>query len=479
MSSVHDLPQATPESQGIRSSAILAFLQAVNQQAHDLHSFMLLRHGRRIAEGWWAPYRAADPHMLFSLSKSFTSTAIGLAIAEGRLSVSDPVMSFFPDDAPADVSPYLRAMQVRHLLTMTTGQAAEAFGVIRTAETNWVRAFLRTPVCHEPGSCFLYNSGATYMLSAILRHVTGTGLLEYLQPRLLGPLGISGATWETCPRGIEVGGWGLRITTADIARFGQLYLQKGLWKGRQLVPVEWVAQATKAQYAASQGGSPEWQQGYGYQFWRCRYGTYRGDGAFGQYCLVLPDQDAVIAITAGLGDMQRPLDLIWQHLLPAFGKAALPANPAGHAALADALTRLTLEPVGGPLSNATAEKVHGKCYSLTDPKGQAISVRFNFAGDGTTVKVRHDAHEFTWVCGHGNWIQGSADWDGAPRSPCAASAAWLDENTWQAKLYYDQTPFLLTITCRFNGAQLTMERRWNVSFGPVELPLLVGQAGSN
>ncbi|MBW7461807.1 serine hydrolase, partial [Paenibacillus sepulcri] len=152
---------------------------------------------------------------------------------------------------------------------------------------------LAAPVEHEPGTHFVYNSGATYMLSAILQKVTGQTLLEYLQPRLIEPLGIKGAAWDVCPRGINVGGWGLNVTTEDIARFGQLYLQKGMWNGQRLLTEEWIAEATSSQISNGDGGVNDWAQGYGYQFWRCRHGVYRGDGAFGQFCIVMPEQDAV------------------------------------------------------------------------------------------------------------------------------------------------------------------------------------------
>src|SRR4051794_1553355 len=198
MSSDSQLPYATPESQGVASSAILAFVEAAEREIDALHSFMLLRHGHVLAEGWWAPYEAERPHMLFSLSKSFTSSAIGLAVAEGRLSVDDRVLSFFPDDAPAEPGENLAAMRVHDLLSMSTGHAVDTTPFMRQDPgSNWAKAFLARPVEHTPGTHFVYNSGATYMLSAIIQQLTGMTLLEYLRPRLLTPLGIEQATWET------------------------------------------------------------------------------------------------------------------------------------------------------------------------------------------------------------------------------------------------------------------------------------------
>ena len=313
------LPRTSPERQGIASSAILRFVEALESQIHEIHSFMLLRHGSVVAEGWWSPYGREYPHMLFSLSKSFTSTAVGLALSEGRFSIDDPVLSFFPDETPAEVSDLLAAMRVRHLLTMSTGQAADTWSsMVDRADGNWIKGFFEIPVVNEPGSQFVYNNGASYMLSAIVQKTTGMTVREYLEARLFEPLGIENATWQESPQGITAGGIGLSTRTEDVARFGQLYLQKGLWQGRQLLPEAWVEEATACQISNGPGIEIDWSQGYGYQFWRSRHNTYRGDGVFGQWCIVMPEQDAVLAITSGLDifDSQQPLNLVWEMLLP-------------------------------------------------------------------------------------------------------------------------------------------------------------------
>jgi len=345
----NNLVHSTAEAQGMASSAILAFVEAVDKDIDSLHSFMLLRHGAVVAQGWWAPYAPEHPHMLFSLSKSFTSTAVGLAVAEGHLTVDDPVLSFFPEDAPRKVSRHLAAMQVRHLLAMCTGHAQDTTEYLfRRRDGNWVKAFLARPVIYKPGTHFLYNTGATYMLSAIVQKLTGMTVLDYLGERIFAPLGIEGATWETCPRGINTGGFGLSVKTEDIAKLGQLYLQKGLWDGQRLLPEAWVDEATAAHIDNAPNDNPDWAQGYGYQFWRCRpKNVYRGDGAFGQYCIVMPDQDAVMAITGGVGNMQAVLDLVWKHLLPAMQSTPLSANTAAQAALEQKLASLAMTPQQG------------------------------------------------------------------------------------------------------------------------------------
>src|SRR5258705_4559133 len=203
----YELPRTSPEHRGITSSAILQFVEALERQIHEMHSFMLLRHGSVVAEGWWSPYSAVSPHVLFSVSKSFTSTAVGLAVAEGYFSIDDPVLSFFPDEMPTEASDLLAAMRVRHLLTMTSGQAIDTWGfMVDRPDGNWIKGFFTVPVVHEPGTQFVYNTGATYMLSAIVQKTTGMKIVDYLQPRLIEPLGIRNASWHESPQGITAVG---------------------------------------------------------------------------------------------------------------------------------------------------------------------------------------------------------------------------------------------------------------------------------
>ena len=331
------LPRSSPEAQGVSSAAIRAFVEAADKDITTMHSFMLVRHGHVVAEGWWKPQSHETQHVMFSLSKSFMSTGVGLAIGEGKLSLDDPVLKFFPDDVPANPSDNLKAMRVRDLLTMSTGH--DTVPNFKKKDITWVKAFLAHPVPHKPGTHFLYNFGASYMLSAIVQKVSGQRLVDYLRPRLFEPLGIENATWETSPQGIDIGGSGLRIRTEDIARFGQLYLQKGKWNGKEFLPAAWVETAT-AKHVASKGGGPDWKEGYGFQFWRCRHNAYRGDGASGQFCIVLPEHDAVVAMTADNRDMQKQLNVVWDKLLPAFHAAALAENQAEHQRLEQTLAGL-------------------------------------------------------------------------------------------------------------------------------------------
>ncbi|WP_145030121.1 serine hydrolase domain-containing protein [Caulifigura coniformis] len=331
------LPRSSPEAQGMNSAVVRQFIEKAHQKVDTLHSVMIVRHGQVVAEGWWAPEAADKRHVMHSLSKSFTSTAVGLAIAEGKLDLFDPVLKFFPEEAPEKPSENLKKMRVRDLLTMATGHDTQPK---RDADTNWVKEFLAHPVPYKPGTHFMYNSMGTYMASAIVQKVTGQTVLDYLTPRLFEPLGIENPEWEMSPQGVSVGGWGLWIRTEDIAKFGQLYLQKGTWNGKQLVPAEWIELATSKQMSNGSDPTKDWDQGYGFQFWRCRHNAYRGDGARGQFCVVLPDQDAVIAITSDTGDLQGELNVVWDELLPAFESSTLPENRVELEKLRQGLTGL-------------------------------------------------------------------------------------------------------------------------------------------
>jgi len=475
------LPRSAPEAQGISSAGLDAFVAALDQKADGVHSVMVVRHGQVVAEGWWTPYAAAEPHVLFSLSKSFTSTAVGLAQAEGKLSIYDPVLKFFPGDAPAQPSENLKAMRIHDLLRMSTGHHADdidpfPFGT----DENLVKHFLSKPVTDKPGTHFFYNTAATYMLSAIVQKVTGQTVLDYLRPRLFEPLGIENPTWSASAQGISFGGFGLSIRTEDIARFGQLYLQKGEWRGQRLVPAEWVEAATSRQTA--NGGSPDsdWDQGYGYQFWRCRHGFYRGDGAFGQYCIVMPQYDTVVAITSGTRDMGAIMNLVWDRLLPELRAAPLPADSAAQAKLADHLAKLAVPVQAGAATSPLAAKVTGRTYAFAANDAGLEACSLEVASDGrTTCHLRLHGADHEFPCGYGSWTKGSFAADPSPFGPSgpeAASGAWTADDTYTFKLCRYRTPFIVTYRLKFSGNDVTVETEQNVGFGPNQAPPLTGHA---
>ena len=408
------LPVSSPTDEGVAAKGIRAFLDAINGSRHDLHSFMMLRHGRAIAQGWWNPYRPADNHGMYSMSKSFTSTAIGFAVAEGRLQVSDKVVSFFPDDLPARPDPRLADMTVSHLLTMSTGQDRSATGATIKSD-NWVGNFLALPIPDAAGSVFSYNSAATYMLSAIVQRLTGERIVDYLRPRLFDPLGIEGPTWETCPRGIDTGGWGLSIRTDGLARFGQLYLQQGRWGGRQLLPASWITAATskQIQQPINKKSNPDWIQGYGYQFWRCRHDGFRGDGAFGQFTIVLPGKDVVIAMTGESPSMQDELDLVWKHLLPAIDAET---DRAEDRALRRQLAKLAVAEPEGALRSPLLDRISGRRFRAARNEYGLETVAFEPGADGLLFRFQDGVGEHVIRCGAREWQRSEAPAPfGAPR----------------------------------------------------------------
>jgi len=482
--SSRSLPRSTPERQGISSAAILDFVDTADRQIDTMNSFMLIRHGSVVAEGWWNPYDAATPHVLYSLSKSFTSTAVGLAIAEGKISLDDEVLKFFPGDVPAEPSPNLKAMRVRDLLRMATGNQSEA--PILSQDLPWTRAFLAHPVPFKPGTHFLYNSPATYMLSAIVQKVTGVTVLDYLKPRLFEPLGIEGPTWVASPQGITAGAYGLSLRTEDIAHFGQLFLQKGKWKGQQLVPSQWIAEATARQ--TSNGSSPnsDWDQGYGYQFWRSRHNTYRGDGAFGQYCMIIPEFDAVVVITSGVRDMQSVMNLVWEKLLPAMKPNRLPENAVARQRLEAKLAALSVKlPLGQP-TMPTASRVSGKWFEFPENDRGIQAISFDFNSSSPVLIVRTARGEVRTPLGIGSWLKtpngfanGLDKALSVPAQPLvAASGAWSANDVFNVKLVLYQTPYYSALTFKFDGDRLLFDAEHNVSFGSRNLPQLVGQAVS-
>jgi CubicO group peptidase (beta-lactamase class C family) len=474
---VAGLARSTPEAEGVSSAAIQAFIDGLAKNKHEMHSFMLARHGKVIAEGWWAPYEAKRPHTLYSLSKSFTSTAVGFAVTENLLSVDDEVVSFFKDDLPEKISDNLAALKIKHLLTMSVGSEKEPTQDM-VKEQNWVRYFLGHAITHAPGSVFLYNSAATYMCSAIVNEVTGQSVLDFLIPRLFQPLGIEEPTWETCPRGINTGGWGLSLPTEALAKFGQMILQKGQWNDKVIIPEEWLEDATKFHIQqpdpkpdASKPARPkeknDWLQGYGYQFWRCTHKAFRGDGAFGQFMVVMPDQDAVLAITSETSNMQGVLDLVWEHLFPAMKPAALPVNATTQARLQQTLASLMLPLPDGKLSSPTAAQVTGKNYKFETNTLGLDGASFEFKNDSCVVTFREGQDEHTVTCGLQGWARGETDLPGTPPRiisggapppgtdhPVAAMGRWKDDRTFEMTWRYYETPHHDTITCVFDGDKL-------------------------
>lgn len=460
--SVRTLPTSTPADQGVDASGVHAFLDAL-EAAPDIepHSLMILRHGRLVASGWWAPYTPERPHLLYSLSKSFTATAAGFALAEGLIGLDDPVISYFPEFEADITDPRSRAMRVRHVASMSSGHLADTVHeslALDPAEP--VRGFLLLPPERDPGTVFAYNQPATYTLAAIVQRVTGQHLTEYLRPRLLDPLGIGAVAWLRDRAGRELGYSGLHATTDAVARLGLLYLREGLGEGVRLLSREWVELATR-EHIPTAPGTPEadrgdWEQGYGFQFWRSRHG-YRGDGAYGQFCLVLPEYDAVIATTAATVQMQDLLNLVRTHLLPAFGPGPRTGAERSDAALAQRLARLALPPAAG--ASAPPERPDAWSGAGFTPAGGVCaaqpglaSVAVTAGADGWTLTLTEDGRRLDLGLGTGGWNTAEQP------LPTAVSGGWADARTLEAHVVFLETPHRLVLTCSLDDRTFTA--RW-------------------
>lgn len=490
---INSLTRSVPETEGVSSQGIITFLDSAAKSRHEFHSFMFLRHGKVIAEGWWSPYRPDLKHTLYSTSKSFTSTAVGFAVNEKRLNLEDKVISFFPKDKPDTISSYLAELKVKDLITMSVGQVPDPTFSIVSKDENWVKSFLALPIINKPGTKFLYNTLATYMLSAIVQKVTGEKVIDYLTPRLFKPLGIEGVDWEVDSRGINTGGWGLRVKTEDMAKFGQLYLQNGLWNGKQVLPKGWVEEATTfkidqvPEMPQSKKDSSDWNQGYCYQFWRCRHNAFRADGAYGQFIIVMPDKDAVIAITAETGDMQDEINLVWKYLYPAINDNKLPANEQTAVQLKQRLATLALPiPLNGTVTPAIAT-ISGKTFTLASNDKHLESISFQFKNDLCILNLKTDAAAYDLSFAIGKWQLGettkhgpylithsNATFAGLPPFKIAGCYDWKDEHTLELVLRYIESPHTETFVCSFDKKNILLDVHYS-NYPGMKAPSLEGK----
>ncbi len=477
------LPHSTPEAEEVSSQGIIDFIDAANKSKTEFHSFMLLRHGKVIAAGWWNPYRADLKHTLYSCSKSFTATAVGFALAEKKLSLDDKVISFFPNELPDTVSDLLKELTVKDVLIMSDGMEPDPSFKVAAVDSDWVKGFLATPILHEPGTTFLYNSLGTYMLSAIVQKVTGQKVMDYLQPRFFEPLGIHGDDWETDTKGINTGGWGLRVKTEDMAKFAELYLQNGVWNGKQVLPKGWAEEASTAKIIQhpdlpqSKKDSSDWEQGYCYQMWRCRHNAYRGDGAFGQFMIIMPDKDAVLAITAETADMQDELNLVWKYLLPAMHDGKLNADAKTLVLLQQKVKALSV-PMPAKNSSKMEQTISGKTYAIEQNKKHLQNIGFSFKNDICHVTLKMNSADYTFDFSAGKWQEGTTNKPGPSLTAAAientsmlypakvdGSYTWKDDNTLQLVLRYIESPHTEYITCHFDGSSLELSDAASFDYG--------------
>lgn len=456
----NDFARSTPEAQGLSSRAIERMLLDIRETGADIHSMLIMRHSHLVFEEYFAPYTAETKHSMFSCSKTFTSMLIGAAQDRGLLRLTDHVLDFFPDRAPENPNENLRAMTIGDLLMMGSGHSKDTFGPMLDSahdrDADWVRLFLEQPVDCQPGTRFVYNTGATYMLSAILTAVTGKPALTLAREWLFDAMGIGDAEWETCPRGVSMGGTGLRITPRDMLKMGMLLLGRGRWKDRQLVSSAYVLEAQQKHInnrSGDPGQDPNWAAGYGYQMWRCAFDAYRADGMGGQFIVVLPKYDMICVFTSALGgdrSIGYPLDLIRKYLLP--GAFALPQARDG--AVCESLEKTALA-LSAPKPAAQPRAAESFPFDRTiELEDNPVGLRF----------LRVNETDIEAELG-GTLIRGGYFWD----APCLNSrrigipfswvnggrvsvmARWTGDNALFLSVRYLGEPLTINLTIRAEG----------------------------
>ncbi len=433
-----------PEEAGVSSAGILSYIEAREAAGLEHHAIWVLRHGKIAAKLNYEPYDDRTPHMLFSLSKSFCSAAAGFAVQEGLLSWDTKLIDLLPEKFPANPSEWLSSITLHHLLTMGSGLKPESDGGRSTP--NWAESVLAFDCDHEPGTHFHYNSMNTYLVSCMVQRVTGQTVRDYLIPRLFEPLGMmnedgTAPKWDASPDGVSVGGWGLWLSCAQIARFGQCLLQKGVWDGRQVLPREWLDLATTARIDNGNGEHPhdhDWNMGYGYQFWMCRtdHGPgqkprFRGDGMFSQFCIVDEKRDMVICCISGVADIGKALSLIYDHLLAAADM--VPADEAVQAELQQRLTALSY-----PWPEHDGSDLPLGVYA--DENGNPA---LNVEADRVTMPLNDHQTALFFV--------GRAEEGGGCVTCCG-----MKDGKLHLLLRVLHAPFTLDITCRFDGDRAEM-----------------------
>ena len=369
-----EFERVTPESVGLRSADILQFLEDLAHSETEMHGLMIMRHGKVAAEGWWAPFAPHLRHGLQSHSKTYAATAVGLAYTEGYLKLNERVIDIFPDEAPENPSENLKLLTVRDVLCMGCGMDT----MPRDSE-HWIRDFLATPVNHKPGTTYMYNSVGSTFLCAIVAKKTGIDAHEYLKTRLFDKIGIdeSNLRWYRMADGTPMGGGGLFATTEDNLRLMKLYADGGVWEGERILAEDYVKLATSLQNesATEANNNPlatDNHVGYGFQIWMCKpEGVYRADGAMGQFTIVCPKQDLIIAINetaVGAHWAQSTLDICWKYL----AKVEDDHGPLGEGEdtekLARTMRQLALDrPAYQPFSSMI-EKINGKRFEIESGK---------------------------------------------------------------------------------------------------------------
>lgn len=464
------MKRVNSEKEGIPSAWLINMMDRWEKQLCHVHGYIILRNGNLVAEAYKYPYTRESRRMLHSVSKTVTAIAVGYAVDEGHISVQDKVLDFFPEyQFVQQTNQYLKELTIAHLLTMSVGHGCDSIDSIFSEKEPAWKAFLDMEMKNKPGSRYFYDSGATYMLSKILTIVTKEKLMDYLTPRLFQPLGISDADWDEID-GANTGGWGCMLSLTDMAKIGQFLLQKGKWDGKQLLSEKWVEAMSGWKIASDETNVwQDWRQGYCYQMWRCsREGCFRADGAFGQYILVLPPKNMVVAIWSEDAYSQDMLDSFWEEVYDKVDDRIYGmdgnAHEIYHKKCIEWSQPLRLAPTYSYKEMLIADKI----YQTSDQSSLLDSMQFSFYDNGklkitlkngsSVSEIYADNTEMHFGEGKMNFEIASFIRLGKKRTePVKYSAVyqWISDHTLKITVKWLETAHTTDITCVFGEENVT------------------------
>ncbi len=492
-----EFERVSPEQVGISSKAIMHLLDRLESGYTEPHGLMIMREGKVAAEGWWTPYAPGIRHGLQSHTKTYAATAVGVAYTEGLVKLDERIIDIFPEYAPENPSENLQKLTVHNVLSMGCGM-----DTMPRPSVDWIRDFINTPVVHEPGTTYMYNSTGSTLLGAIVRKKTGLGLIDYLKPRLFDKIGIDASNLKCycMPDGMEIGGGGMYATTEDNLRLLKLYADGGVWNGERILAEDYVARATTLQnesWTEERVNPPAKDNfvGYGYQIWMCRpQGVYRADGAMGQFTIVIPDRDMIIAITENAAGStggvapQQTLDYMWEFLdmIPKGKGEPIEADEEEQKALKYRLANLSLaKPCYAPYSPLKAE-ANDKTFDVFEgsmnfgdlsgvfmggnriPDGIS-SFRLTFDGDICALNyVQEEKEEKILLAMNGSYCDNEIGSNLIRR--VLGSAYWKTENVLHVTLRWIETTSAREYDFTFDGETLSVEQVGMPRFSFMKLP---------
>ncbi len=430
-----------PEAVGVTSKAVIDFLDELDYEDLCMHGFVMVKDRKVFSEGYYTPFHEGFQHRMYSVSKSFTSVAIGLLIEEGKLSLDDKIYDYFSDKLTGEeVHPYIKLTTIRDMLCMATAHKSTTYNQVKSDD--WVKTFFTVSPVRYPGTSFVYDTSSTHVLSALVEKLSNMSLFEYLKSKVLNEIGFSrNSKWLTCPMGICRGGGGLICTLRDLVKFAYVCMNDGQYGGRQLIPRDFIRAATKKQIDTSLRTVIEEQQGYGYKFWRCRNNGFMLYGLGGQMAVCLPDFNFIFAVVgfnhASPANVQSIFSALWHNILPILKKKhqdMIAEEPETIQKLADRIARLKVKSVEGVMVSEIIPFISGNTYSFpSNFMGlKECSFRFNLGEEKGTFSFTKEKGTYEISFGMGNMEVckfPETDFN------CNTSAAWVETNKLYMRTY--------------------------------------------